>query len=162
MIYTSVLSRQEIEAIVDLKSVPVISIVGIGTRSVKLNNPLKVLTLVFDDVIAESVPEGSHYAIFNRSQAKDIIEFIKSIPDGLNVLIHCEGGVSRSAGVARGLELCELAVQQNFDKRYWSLEDHAWKNAFHPNPTVVSLIVDEFQSQLEDDRSWSSHRDDPT
>lgn len=154
MVNVSVLSRDEIEK-VDLNFVPVISIVGIGTRSVKLNNPLRVLTLVFDDVIAESTPEGSPNIIFSKSQAEDILDFIKNLPeaDELNVIIHCEGGISRSAGVARGLEICGLAKWSNFDRTYWDIEE-GWRSAFHPNPTVVNTIVHTFNDQQEEDGRW--------
>lgn len=148
MYNVTVLSREEIEK-VDLTSLPVISIVGIGTRSVKLNNPLKVLTLVFDDVIAESEPENSPNIVFNEDQARDILEFVKELPDidGLVIMIHCEGGISRSAGVARALEKCGLALWMNHDKTYWSANG-GYMSGFHPNPTVVNTIFNVYNMSL--------------
>ena len=158
MLYASVLSRQEIEALDDLGSVPVISVVGGGTKSVKLNNPLKVLTLVFDDVVTESLPKNSHLVPFNREQAKDVLEFIRSLPDEINVLVHCEAGISRSAGIVRGLEFCGLVKWENFDRTYWDIEE-GHRTRFHPNPTVVSVLIDEYKSTKSELGNWISQRE---
>ena len=152
MVNVNVLSRDEIEK-VDLQFLPVISVVGSGTRSVKLNNPLRVLTLVFDDV--EYGNSGNHI-VFNKGQAEDILEFIRNLPpaEDLIVMIHCEAGISRSAGIARGLEKCGLAVWMNLNRMYWDLGDGAWRSAYHPNQTVVSTIFNTYNEQLTESAKW--------
>lgn len=58
-----------------------------------------VLTLRFDDI--EQYVAG--HRLFYLSDAVQILEWIKQVPEGEVVLVHCHAGVSRSAAVAKFL-----------------------------------------------------------
>lgn len=69
-----------------------------------------VLTLVFDDVeedcIKTKLPHsyGLRYAkAFTIAQAKQVVAFIKTLPDNYVLNIHCVHGVSRSAAMAAAI-----------------------------------------------------------
>jgi len=57
-----------------------------------------VLRLIFDD-IQEQLEE--RFQLFSQDQAIAIIQWLKTIPNDSLVIVHCEGGVSRSAAVVR-------------------------------------------------------------
>jgi len=69
-----------------------------------------VLTLIFDDVekncIKTKLPHsyGLRYAkAFTVDQAKQVVDFIKDLPDNYVLNIHCVHGVSRSAAMAAAI-----------------------------------------------------------
>lgn len=57
-----------------------------------------VLRLLFDDV-QEFLDDS--YIMFSNEQAQSIIEWLSTIPDDSLVIVHCEGGVARSAAVVK-------------------------------------------------------------
>lgn len=57
-----------------------------------------VLRLLFDDV--QEFLDNS-YTMFFSEQAQSIIEWLQAIPDDSLVIVHCEGGVARSAAVVK-------------------------------------------------------------
>lgn len=57
-----------------------------------------VLRLLFDDV-QEFLDDS--YKMFSNEQAQSIIEWLATIPDNSLVIVHCEGGVARSAAVVK-------------------------------------------------------------
>jgi len=58
-----------------------------------------ILRLVFDDI--EQFAEGQN--LFSISQARSIMSWVKDVPEGATVVVHCYAGVSRSAAVAKFL-----------------------------------------------------------
>jgi rhodanese-related sulfurtransferase len=58
-----------------------------------------VLRLVFDDI--EQFAEGQN--LFSISQARSIMSWVKDVPEGATVVVHCYAGVSRSAAIAKFL-----------------------------------------------------------
>lgn len=57
-----------------------------------------VLRLLFDDV-QEFLDDS--YIMFSNEQAQSIIDWLSTIPDDSLVIVHCEGGVARSASVVK-------------------------------------------------------------
>lgn len=64
--------------------------------------PWLTLSLTFDDVDFEDRVKGEFPITDN--QALDIARFVKSLPPTIDsIIVHCEAGVSRSAGVAAAI-----------------------------------------------------------
>jgi len=57
-----------------------------------------VLRLLFDDV-QEFLDDS--YTMFSTEQAQSIIDWLSTIPEHSLVIVHCEGGVARSAAVVK-------------------------------------------------------------
>lgn len=65
----------------------------------KLNScHTNVIRLLFDD-IQEHLEEK--YTLFSAEHAHAIIKWLEAIPDDSLVIVHCEGGVARSAAVVK-------------------------------------------------------------
>ena len=70
----------------------------VNFRNNNENNIVAVLNLFFDDVC------GNEPNCMNENDAKKIAEFAKNTADKVDkIIVHCEAGVSRSAGVAAAL-----------------------------------------------------------
>jgi len=70
-----------------------------------------VITLVFDDVLTDSVknkwPDGVGFFIakaMTLEQADELSKFIKQIPNGATINVHCVEGKSRSVAIAAAIE----------------------------------------------------------
>lgn len=77
------------------------NIISIGERSDgwKLHDcQTNIIRLLFDD-IQEYLEERYH--LFSEEQALAIIQWLQTIPDDSLVIVHCEGGIARSAAVVR-------------------------------------------------------------
>ena len=59
-----------------------------------------VLKIAFDDVESHI---NNDYQMFDFQHVDKILSFIKRVPDGETLIVHCEAGVSRSAAVAQFL-----------------------------------------------------------
>lgn len=88
-----------------------ISIRGWNDKKVRLaNNPNRVasLFLQFDD-IEQGDPHFVSYILFDRKMAREILGFVKfwttEKPEIDLIIVNCEAGVSRSAGVAAALSM---------------------------------------------------------
>ena len=81
----------------------IISITDVNSHSVNFrnnnkNNIIAVLNVFFDDVL------GNEVNCMNENDAERIAEFAKNVVDKVDkIIVHCEAGVSRSAGVAAAL-----------------------------------------------------------
>ncbi len=85
----------------------VISITDVGSSKPqfgRIANIYYMLRLEFDDVL-HNEPNA-----MTSSQANDIVQLIKVLKnsavgiDNINFIVHCEGGVSRSAGICAALK----------------------------------------------------------
>jgi predicted protein tyrosine phosphatase len=70
-----------------------------------------IITLVFDDVIENQIknkwPDGVGTFMaqaMTESQADELINFIKKIPNGSTINIHCVEGKSRSVAIGAAIE----------------------------------------------------------
>lgn len=60
-----------------------------------------LLRLSFHDV--DMLWSTSEYTTFSLVDARKILDFVEKIPDGEGLIVHCQAGISRSAGVAKFL-----------------------------------------------------------
>ncbi|ASD80850.1 hypothetical protein QHI69_04730 [Burkholderia gladioli pv. gladioli] len=103
------LSRREAERLPRLPSVAVISVTAPGRAPANLDGFDHVLRLSFADVdflkpgLSRKATENLTDA-FTRRHADMICSFVECLPDEITaVVVHCEGGYSRSCAIALGL-----------------------------------------------------------
>ena len=82
-----------------------------------------VITLVFDDVLTDSIkdkwPDGIGTFIakaMTLEQADMLANFIEEIPSGATINIHCVEGMSRSPAIAAAIENKSAAGNQHVYK----------------------------------------------
>lgn len=94
----------------------------------------KSLNLQFDDVL-ESEPN-----CMTEKDANKIVEFVKST--SLPITVQCEGGVSRSAGVAAAIE-----------EFYNNAISDLWKDGTHaPNEWCYKLVLNAFGIHVSEEK----------
>lgn len=99
----------------------------VNFRNNNMNNIVAVLNLFFDDVC------GDEPNCMNENDSEKIAEFAKNIVDKVDqVIVHCEAGVSRSAGVAAAL------------MKYFNNDDMPIFNnpQYCPNMHCYSMVLD--------------------
>ncbi|KVD49042.1 MULTISPECIES: hypothetical protein [Burkholderia] len=103
------LSRRDAERLPRLPSVAVISVTAPGRSPANLDGFDHVLRLSFTDVdflkpdLSRKATEKLTDA-FTRGHADMIRSFVERLPDEINaIVVHCEGGYSRSCAIALGL-----------------------------------------------------------
>lgn len=101
--------------------------------------------LQFHDIIAASqededrVEREGQYILFNDSMARDVLLFVHAHisdttrPPIETLIVHCDAGVSRSAGVAAGL--C---------KSIFAMDDTWAFKRYHPNRRVYRCILNTY------------------
>ena len=99
------------------------------------NNVKAILSLTFDDIEKEDEPfvEGKEFCM-TLNDGKKIAKFINTWYDKVDmIIVHCDGGISRSAGVAAGI----MRSKEGFD---WSI----FKNKI-PNITCYLRTLKAFK-----------------
>lgn len=93
-----------------------------------------ILRLKFADLCRNDIEiEGDDLILFNDGMGKRILQFINyHIKDLDTIIVHCEAGVSRSAGCAAAIAKILLNDDLIFFKKY------------HPNRLVYSILISEF------------------
>ena len=128
-----VLSRPEAEKYKPEVSAIIISITDPEQPQAALRNILEYkdcLRLQFHDL--DHPIEGYKYLkMFHKTDAEQIIAFVDKYKDGVElVVVHCEAGVSRSAGVAAALSV----IYNNTCEEFYS-------SRYYPNALVKSVIL---------------------
>jgi predicted protein tyrosine phosphatase len=112
------LSRERAEAYRDRRPYAMISLTDPGAALARLQddpNRLGLLTLQFHDIshtpeeFASLVrrPERDHYILPTADHARQIVRFVREMaPRVEKIVIHCEAGISRSAGVGAAIAHC--------------------------------------------------------
>lgn len=127
------LSRHEAERIPALPHVAVVSITAPEREFAKLAPFKQLLRVSFADVdhLSEFLTpraKAKMPAAFTFLQAQQILDFVEALPpEILAVVVHCEGGYSRSCAVA-------LALHEHFG---FIAEHERLKKA---NPSVLTLL----------------------
>lgn len=103
------LSRSDAERLPPLPSIAVISIVAPERRPANLGGFTHLLRLSFADVDflnpnLSTRAQGKLIHAFTEEQAQTIRSFVEALPDEIkSVVVHCEGGYSRSCAIAIAL-----------------------------------------------------------
>lgn len=94
-----------------------------------INNMVDKIFLKFDDVECDF---GS-YVSMSDEDAKNILDFVFKHKDVENIVVHCDAGISRSAGVAAALS----KIFNKDDMEYFSPE-----TIYSPNMCCYNEILD--------------------
>jgi predicted protein tyrosine phosphatase len=98
-----VLSRKAIEAYVPDQLEACISITDPGSPPAAISSQFQaVLRLSFHDVTSRRLTRSSDI-LFDDTHVKAILDFVRDWDRADRLIIHCEMGQSRSAGIARAL-----------------------------------------------------------
>jgi len=128
------LSRGDAEKLPRLPSIAVISVTAPGRPPASLDGFAHLLRLSFADVdfLSPSLStksRGKLVHVFTPEQAEEIHSFIEALPkDVVSVVVHCEGGYSRSCAIA-------LALHRLY--RYHAEIEHL----SHANPSIVRIMM---------------------
>lgn len=99
------------------------------------NKVKAILSLIFDDVEKEDTINGKEYCMSFDDGIK-IAKFINNWYNKVdNIIVHCDGGISRSAGVAAAI----MRVKEGDD---WPIFDSTTK---HPNITCYLRTLKGFK-----------------
>lgn len=140
-----VLSRDKIKDFkTDVKHI-IISITDPNNEEVVINSGctcLDILRLQFHDLdkrakkIIQNSSDKNNYLLFNKKEAKKIVNFIKKYLNKTNLIIcQCEAGISRSAGVAAALS------------KYITGSDEYYFKHYIPNSLVYKLLLNELYKE---------------
>lgn len=142
-----ILSRKKVKELFNenneiLSCVNIISIRDFGQSKV-FDDCRDVLNLCFDDVL-----NGDSHC-FTKVQAKEIHDFVmRTLEQGKDLIVHCNGGVSRSAG-------CVAAISLGLVKKgilVAPTSEEIWTNSrYFPNEFVFKLIANEFSANISDE-----------
>lgn len=92
------------------------------------------LFLDMDDVINEDADLAPQ-----KEQVKQLLDWVKLLPNDAHLVIHCYAGVSRSTAAALAVKVQELGVDRVKDAIDWLLEN---RPVACPNP-VITKFADE-------------------
>lgn len=109
-----VMNQRQAEAYSPGEAAICISIVTPGEDPADLEEGWdSVLRLQFHDVQDRGV------APISRKQAREVVDFVWGNRDAVRLIVHCEAGVSRSAGVALAAkEILDGTVPPRLEKRF--------------------------------------------
>ena len=105
----------------------------------KLSPPANIranhlLRLTFDDVLKYTRFGNWDLVPMSEYDAERVAKFAKSIPQGATLYVHCEMGISRSAGVAAAIALYFNGHDQQF-----------WGAPYRPNRTCYNLVLNKLK-----------------
>lgn len=75
-------------------------------------NPKYIMKIMFDDIVSDD-----EYGIpISENDAQKIVSFVnRIISDNIETIwVHCDAGISRSAGVAAAIDICVNGNQNSF------------------------------------------------
>ena len=102
-----------------------------------VNSPglIDILRLSFYDVEDDTIFNGKFYRAMSSGQAKRVAEFVNKIENDIDfILVHCEAGISRSAGTAAAISLANIGN----DIEFFSSGKYA------PNMNCYKLVLEAF------------------
>jgi len=111
---------------------------------IKEKNLLNILRLSFHDwdakdkelIEQKDTLESKRMIYFNREMAREVLLFVMCYIKTVNlIVVHCEAGISRSAGVARAIAKCFCGDDSYYFKYYL------------PNMLVYDTIVKEWNER---------------
>lgn len=151
-----VLSRRQVECLDHYERIVNIPhiLISIEPEACQIpEHPLlhKWMSLYFHDVDDEGIAERNGLEMMDLEDADLILMFIEDHKDKVEgIVVQCEAGISRSAGIAAALDLI-----LNGDDKKW------WKSAWHiPNRHCYSAMINRYNQLTDEDRkSISGHKD---
>ncbi|MEB2543770.1 hypothetical protein [Burkholderia cenocepacia] len=135
------LSRADAERRPRLSSIAIISITSPDRSPAKLDGFDHLLRLSFADVnflspLLSTKAQNKLVDAFTTEQAQTIRTFVESLPDEIvSIVVHCEGGYSRSFSIA-------LALHLLYDY------DADLEHLVQTNPSVVRVMVGDNHARL--------------
>jgi 8-oxo-dGTP diphosphatase len=128
-----VLSRREVSVFRSIHPYILISITnpaGIYAPLTDCKNRKGLLQMQFSDISpGENGEVYLDQILFDSNHAKRIVQFVNGFPDDVMIVVNCEAGMSRSAGVAAALAKFYNGTDQEFYERR------------RPNSTVYSTLL---------------------
>lgn len=129
LIQTRFISRQEAEKLTGNESMAMISITQPGCEEATLLNGWKsVLRVAFDDndpKIVRHKQRKTPRIAMTEQQALAIVQFVhENAPVVTGLIVHCQGGISRSAAVAKWIS---EAYKLPFDIKYELYNRHVFQ-----------------------------------
>lgn len=122
----------------------IISITDVDSDNNRFNrqsNIVGICEVKFDDV------EKGEKNCITKNDAQKIVDFMKRHEDVPNVVVHCEAGVSRSAGCCAAL----MYIYNGSDMEIFS------NPRFCPNMTVYRTVLNAFMGENDD---WTFPEED--
>lgn len=105
-----------------------ICIRSVGAELVEPECDSPALFLEFHDLGGDAAPEFQ-LGLFNDEQARKVVEFVKDSSAKTMIVVNCEAGISRSAGVAAAL------------RKHFNGDDMEVFNRAHPNMFVYRKLM---------------------
>lgn len=143
-----VFSEREIKDFKTNKEYAIISILSPGSKKLNLympSNCLGICSLQFHDVDDIFISNFSAWCSerkitpFTEKNAKNILSFVNIVKNYIEILcVHCEAGISRSAGVAGALS-----------KIYNGDDSYYFKN-YIPNIYVYRVLLQIYERNIND------------
>lgn len=94
-----------------------------------------IIRMKFDDIEQDDFWHGKFLNAMKPWQAKEIVDFVNKVEDKIDFLfVHCEAGVSRSAGVAAAISLVKFGT----DKEFFN------SGKYSPNMNCYKLTLEAF------------------
>lgn len=94
-----------------------------------------IIRMRFDDIEQDDFWHGKFLNAMRPWQAKEIADFVNKVEDKIDFLfVHCEAGVSRSAGVAAAISLVKFGT----DKEFFN------SGKYSPNMNCYKLTLEAF------------------
>ena len=99
-----------------------------------------IIRMRFDDIEQDDFWHGKFLNAMRSWQAKEIAKFVNEVEDKIDFLfVHCEAGISRSAGVATAISLAKFGNDEEFFK----------SGKYSPNMNCYKLTLEAFGLKME-------------
>lgn len=93
--------------------------------------------VVFHDTEPGKVNRAKVVVMMTEAHAIDIARFVRAVaPDVKTIVVHCKGGISRSAAVAKWIA---EAYSLPFDHRYSSFNKHVHRLLVNANQRILRM-----------------------
>lgn len=117
----------------------IISIYSFGDRSPITVRKPNILKLEFDDITEREYEKyRGFYQLFTKQQAEEIKNYAKTIDQSMDMIVHCDAGISRSGAVG----FCLNCYFNNYLKDIYKDMVFFYDTNRHlvPNPYVIRVL----------------------